>query len=74
MIACIPDLSDEAFKAAFERSPAMDEWHIAQVLLLNSPLKPSVLDMMNVYGLDPFYRELVLDGQNGGWTSPLFRS
>lgn len=69
MIACIPDLSDEAFKAAFERSPAMGEWHIAQVLLLNSPLKPSVINMMSVYGLDPFYRELVLDGQNGGITN-----
>jgi hypothetical protein len=69
MISCIPYLSDNAIKTAFLRTPAMDPWHLAQVLLMASPLKQSVINMMTVYNLDEFYRELVLNGQNGGITN-----
>ena len=69
MIACIPYVSDNAYRTAFTRTPALNPWHLAQVLLMNSPLKQSVINMMTYYDLDPFYRELVLDGQNGRLTT-----
>jgi len=69
MISCIPYISDNAFKTAFTRTPSLNEWHLAQVLLMSSPLKQSVINMMSYYNLDPFYRELVLNGQGGGVTN-----
>lgn len=44
----------------------MNPWHLAQALLANSPLEAKVLVMMDEYGLAPFYKELVLEGQGGG--------
>jgi len=71
MLSCVPHISLDSWKTAFTRNPGMDPWHISQVLLASSPLKQSVIDMMYTYGLDAFYRQLVLDGQNGGVTSQL---
>ncbi|MEO0403450.1 MAG: T9SS type A sorting domain-containing protein, partial [Bacteroidota bacterium] len=68
MISCVPYISDEAWKVAFTRQPAMNEWHLAQVLLESSPLKKTVIQMMDTYNLGSFYKELVLNGQNGGLT------
>lgn len=66
MLSCVPYISLESWKAAFTRSPSMDPWHLSQVLLESSPLKAEVQKMMTTYDLDPFYRQLVLEGQNGG--------
>gem|GEM_PF-977589 len=68
MIACVPYISDSAWTAAFDRNPALNEWHLSQVLLQASPLDKGVIKMMNESNLDPYYRELVEDGQNGGMT------
>lgn len=68
MLICAPKISDEAFRQAFIRTPQMDQWHLAQVLLANSPLSPRVRQMMTTYGLEPYYRELVANGQNGSIT------
>jgi len=68
MMNCGPYISLAAWQAAFTRTPAMDPWHLAQVLFLNTPLHPDVKRMMNYYNFDPYYEELVLNGQNGGIT------
>ncbi|MBL7943468.1 MAG: T9SS type A sorting domain-containing protein [Flavobacteriales bacterium] len=68
MLASSPHVSDLAFRSAFMRTPAMDPWHLAQVLLMNSPLKPAVQAMMIQYNYDEYYRELVMNGQQGGMT------
>lgn len=68
MISCVPYISFTAWEAAFERNPAMDPWHLSQVLLAASPLDQRVIQMMKDSDLDPYYKELVEDGQNGGMT------
>lgn len=62
-----PKVGEEAWKVCFtERNPALNPWHFAQALLANSPLEPSVLELLKESDLPPFYKELVEDGQNGG--------
>lgn len=62
-----PKVSETIWKAIFfERQPPMNPWHLAQSLLANSPLEQSVIDMMDSLDVEPFYKELVEDGQNGG--------
>ncbi len=50
----------------FTRRPAMNPWHLAQALLANSPLEAQVLLWLDTLDVNPFYKELVLNGQNGG--------
>lgn len=61
-----PKVSDEAWKTAFTRNPAMNPWHLAQALMANSPLTPEVIEMMTTYNLGAYYRQLVNGAQNGG--------
>lgn len=68
MLNCSPYISDSVFTAAFNRIPALSPWHMAQVLLANSPLSPAVKQMMYDANFDPYYEQLVLNGQNGGPT------
>lgn len=42
LISASPFLSDSVLKAAIARSPAMNQWHLCEVLLANSPLQPDV--------------------------------
>jgi hypothetical protein len=60
-----PKVSIEVWRAAFERTPAMNAWHIAQALIGNSPLQGEVLKMTEEYGLPTAYAGLVYDAQNG---------
>jgi len=50
-------------------TPEMNPWHLAQVLLANSPLTQDVINVLNHSDVNPYYRELVLDGQNGGMSN-----
>ncbi len=68
MLNCSPYISDTVFTAAFNRIPALSPWHMAQVLLSNSPFSPAVKQMMYDANFDPYYEQLVLNGQNGGPT------
>lgn len=61
-----PKVSDEAWKTAFTRNPAMNPWHLAQALMANSPLTMEVIEMMTTYNLGAYYRQLVNGAQNGG--------
>jgi hypothetical protein len=61
-----PKVSYAAWKECFIRTPAMNPWHLAQALLANSPLEPATLTLLHQSDIDPFYKELVEDGQNGG--------
>ncbi|MFZ1693128.1 MAG: right-handed parallel beta-helix repeat-containing protein [Flavobacteriales bacterium] len=61
-----PKVSYAAWKECFFRTPAMNPWHLAQALLANSPLEPATLTLLQQSTIDPFYKELVEDGQNGG--------
>ena len=59
-----PNVSDEVFFAAFEREPAMNEWHLTEVLLSNSPLQASVMEEVYNY-LPEAYAMLVENAQSG---------
>lgn len=61
-----PKVSAEVWKAVFAREPRMDHWHLAQALLANSPLEGAVMKMLDTSAVEPFYKELVEDGQGGG--------
>ena len=67
-IACSPYVSDNAWRTAFQRTPTVNPWHLAQALLYNSPLKQTVVQMMYHYDFDEYYTELVQNGQGGGVT------
>lgn len=61
-----PKVSEDAWTAAFERTPPMIPWHMAQALIANSPLTPEVIRMMEHYGMDSYYQDLVRGAQSGG--------
>jgi hypothetical protein len=61
-----PKVSVAAWKEVFLRQADMNPWHFAQALLANSPLEAQVLYMLDTSAVNPFFKELVLDGQNGG--------
>jgi len=61
-----PRVSQDAWTAAFAKEPAMSPWHLAQALIANSPLEPEVVAMMDSYGMDSYYKDLVAGAQNGG--------
>ena len=60
-----PKVSSDIWRLVFDRTPAMNPWHLAQALIANSPLEPIVLRMMDQYDIDEFYRQLVRDNQDG---------
>ena len=66
LLLASPRVTDRVLIAAIERNPAMNPWHIAQVLLANSPLPQNVLTALSRSDFDDYYIELVEDGQNGG--------
>jgi len=69
LLASSPDLTDRVMIEALEREPAMNPWHISQVLLANSPLPRNVINVLEHSDIDPYYQELVKDGQNGGMSN-----
>jgi hypothetical protein len=69
LLLASPCVTDELMIAAINRDPEMNPWHLAQVLLANSPLTQRVLNVLNHSDVNAYYRELVLDGQNGGMTN-----
>ncbi len=69
-----PTVSEEAWEAVFLREPAMYPWHIAQALVANSPLEPSVIEMMYAYELEPYYYELVENHQDGVSMHRIYKS
>lgn len=68
LLNCSPYVSDSLFQLTFDRVPELSPWHMAQVLLANSPLSLRVKQMMLNSGLSSYYQQLVLNGQNGGPT------
>jgi len=66
LLLASPRVTDRVLIEAIERDPAMNPWHIAQVLLANSPLPQNVLTALSRSDFDDYYKELVEDGQNGG--------
>lgn len=69
LLLASPRVTDEVMIAAIRRDPEMNHWHLAQVLLANSPLTQRVLNVLDQSDVDPYYRELIEDGQNGGMTN-----
>ena len=61
-----PKVSHELWELAFQRVPAMDPWHLAQALMANSPLELETMVLLDSSLVNPYYKQLVLDGQNGG--------
>jgi hypothetical protein len=65
------DISDDAWKAAVYRIPAMNPWHLAQALIAGSPLRPEVIHLMEDAGIDQYYIDLVKNNQSGGITQKM---
>lgn len=63
MLANSP-LSDEVMLAMLSREPAMDPWHITQVLVANVRLNDGIIALAGEV-LTPFYCGIVSDAQNG---------
>ena len=66
LMLAAPKVSSEAWTKVFARPIPLSPWHLAQALVANSPLEPKVLDMLDRHPVEPFYKELVEDAQNGG--------
>lgn len=66
LLAASPKLTDRVMIAAIQRDPAMDPWHLAQVLLTNSPLTPDVMLTLGRSDVLPTYRSMVVAAQTGG--------
>ncbi|NNC84376.1 MAG: hypothetical protein HKN79_12440, partial [Flavobacteriales bacterium] len=57
-------LSEEVLKEAIGRSPAMDPWHLTQVMLANTPLDKGVLYTLEESGLlSDFFLSFVYNAQ-----------
>ena len=65
------DISDDAWKAAVYRIPAMNPWHLAQALIAGSPVRPEVIHMMKEAKIDQYYIDLVKNNQPGGVTQKM---
>lgn len=57
-------LSDEVLVTMLKREPAMDPWHLTQVLVANVRLNPGVVGLAKEL-LSPFYFGVVNDAQEG---------
>ncbi len=65
LMAASPKVSDQLMLDAMHRIPALTGWHMAQVLVANSPLRTTVIQEMKRMGYQPFYEQLVENTQNG---------
>lgn len=65
LMAASPKVSDQLMLDAMHRTPALTGWHMAQVLVANSPLRTTVIQEMKRMGYQPFYEQLVENTQNG---------
>ncbi|HMU14998.1 MAG TPA: sialidase family protein [Flavobacteriales bacterium] len=64
MVASMP-LKDLVLLAAIDRDPAMDPWHLTEVLLAAGRLNPDVLVALMHSGIDQYFIDLVREAQNG---------
>lgn len=58
-------LSNEVLRAMIERTEPMDQWHVTQVCIENSPLDPGILSLLKPPMLGIFFYQMVLDAQQG---------
>lgn len=62
-----PKVSKDVWSNVFhDRQPPLNQWHLAQALVANSPLEREVLDMLDQSGLSAYYIQLVRGYQEGG--------
>lgn len=64
LIASMP-VRDDIQLAAIAREPAMDPWHLSQVLLAAGRLSPDVLIAVRA-ALAPYYYNLIMENQGNG--------
>jgi hypothetical protein len=64
-----PNISDEIWQSCFDRNPAMNPWHLVQVLLDASPLRASVVRMLLDSDMPKPLIAMVSNGQFEGITS-----
>jgi hypothetical protein len=69
LLLASPKVTSRILITAIQRDPEMNPWHLAQVLLANSPLTQDVINALNLSEVNLYYRELVLNGQYGGMTN-----
>jgi hypothetical protein len=65
MLLLLPN-SDQTIKDALNRLPHLNQWHMLQILLANSPLKPGMIEYIDESYLDEFYSNYLKASQNGG--------
>lgn len=62
-----PKVSKEVWSNVFhDRQPTLNQWHLAQALLANSPLEREVQEMLDQSGMSAYYIQLVKGYQEGG--------
>jgi hypothetical protein len=64
-----PNISDEIWQSCFDRNPAMNPWHLVQVLLDASPLRATVVRMLLDSDMPKPLIAMVSNGQFEGITS-----
>lgn len=60
-----PKVSHASWEHAFFRTPALDPWHLAQALIANSPLMSETQMLVDSNLVNPYYKQLVSDAQDG---------
>ena len=60
-----PKVSHANWEHAFFRTPALDPWHLAQALIANSPLTKETLALLDSTLVNPYYKQLVRNAQDG---------
>ncbi len=61
-----PNITDVIWQKCFDRQPALNPWHLTQVLLSALPLRSSVLEMMKASTFPQEFKDMVYDGQFNG--------
>ena len=63
-------LSEEVLKESIMRSPAMNPWHLSQVMIANSPLRKEVINtLQGAEVLSPFFMDFVMNAQENASAS-----
>lgn len=65
LLSVAPKASLDALKIAFNCEPALNDWHLTQALVGNSPLDGEVLQWTYESGLAPFFTGLIAGAQSG---------
>lgn len=65
LLSVAPKASIDALKLAFNCDPPLNDWHLTQALVGNSPLDGEVLQWTYESELDPFFTDLVEGAQTG---------